>query len=198
MAKRVLTCDADYRIEAIDGLSAFDERVHAPETVRAWDAQTPCEGWLTSDLIIHVIGSVRMFVTLAGCQVGEARQAADGEQLSPREVIQDWEQIHAIAKEYLRTCGEPSLIRVPLGEREMTIAFAIEALVRDVVIHTWDLGRATDGDEVLSPHLVEAATASLARLPQRIRERGLYTDSVEPVASATDQDRLLALAGRRP
>lgn len=195
MGKRVLTCDEDYRTEAIDAIDAFDERVHAAETIKAWNVPTPCEGWATGDLIAHVSGSVRMFVTVAGLQVSEQRQGADGE-LNPADVIQEWERIRAVAEEYLRTCGEPGLIRVPLGEREITIAFAIEALVRDVVIHTWDLGHATGGDEVLPAHLVTAATASLTRLPQRIRERGLYSNAVDPAKNASDQERLLALAGR--
>lgn len=193
MGKRVLTCDEDYRTEAIDSLQAFDERVHAAETIKAWNAPTPCEGWATGDLIAHVTGSVRMFVAVAGRQVSE--QPSDGS-LDPADVIRDWERVRAAARDYLRTCGEPGLIRVPFGEREITMAFAIEALVRDIVIHTWDLGRSTGGDETLPAHLVAAATASLARLPQRIRERGLYSNGFEPPENATNQERLLMLAGR--
>lgn len=195
MAKRLLSCDEDYRAEAIDALLAFDDRVHATETIRAWNMPTPCEGWMVGDLVAHVTGSVRLFLTMAGRQIAEQPPAPDGDP-DPAAVIQEWERIRAAGDEYLRTCGEPGVIRVPLGEREMTIAFAIEALVRDVVIHTWDLGHATGGDELLPPHLVTAATASLARLPQQIRDRGLYSNAFELAEGATDQDRLLALAGR--
>lgn len=194
MAKRLLTCDEDYRTEAIHALLAFGNRVHAAETLRAWNMPTPCEDWTVGALVAHVTGSVRLFLTLAGRQVTEP-PAAD-ENPDPAAVIEEWDSICAAGDEYLRTCGEPGVIRVPLGEREMTIAFAIEALVRDVVIHTWDLGHAVGGDEILPPHLVTAATASLARLPQRIRDRGLYSNALDLADGATDQDRLLALAGR--
>lgn len=194
MPKSVLTCDQDYRSEMIDALATFDERVHALQTARGWNAPSPCEGWSAADLIVHVTGNVRTFVAVTGGQV--PGQVGDGGQEVP-DVIKDWEQVRAAASEWLRMCDDPTAVRVPLGEREMTIAFAVEALLRDVVIHTWDLGRATGGDEILPAHLVTAATASLARLPQRIRERGYYADALEPAPDATDQDRLLALAGRR-
>jgi uncharacterized protein (TIGR03086 family) len=203
MTKSVLACDVDYRSEMIGALTAFDERVRAPRTAAAWTAATPCEGWSAADVVTHVTGNVRTFVTVAGGDppadeqsrtAGAADRTADGLE-DP--LIAEWERACATADHFLRTCGDPTAVRVPLGPREMTIAFAIEALLRDVVIHTWDLARATGGDESLPSHLVTAATASLARLPQRIRERGYYSDALEVSPDATDQVRLIALAGRR-
>lgn len=194
MAKRVLTCEQDYSSELIDALAAFDARVRAVHAAGAWAAATPCTGWTASDLVRHVTGNVRVFVATV------PRQAAAGGQQPPEEdpdLVRGWEAARAAADRVLRTCEDPANVRVPLGPREMTITFVMEALLRDVVIHVWDLARATGGDELLPDHLVSAATSALARLPQHIRERGYYEDALEPPPDATEQVRLLALAGRR-
>lgn len=190
MVTRVLTCDRDYRNELIDALAIFGEQVRSAQATQRWDALSPCRGWTAADVVRHVTGNVHMFVaTVPGdLTIG----AAEDEDL-----VRGWERAQAAAVRVVRGCKDPAHVRVPLGQREMTITFVMEASLRDIVIHTWDLARAAGGDEVLPAHLVTAATAALARLPQSIRERGLYDDVLEVPADATDQDRLLALAGRR-
>jgi uncharacterized protein (TIGR03086 family) len=138
---------------------------------------------------------VRMFVaTVPGAaDAGGQQQPAEQDE----DVVQGWVQARATADQVLRACHNPADVRVPLGPREMTITFVMEALLRDVVIHIWDLARATHGNELIPAHLVTAATAALARLPQHIREQGYYQDALDAPPNATDQARLLALAGRR-
>lgn len=194
MATRVLTCEQDYRSELIDALAAFDSRVSGAQAARAWAQPSPCPGWNAEDVVRHVTSNVRTFIATVP---GEAPSGAPQRPVDDEDLVRAWQLARAVALQVLRTCEDPASVRVPLGPREMTITFVIEALLRDVVIHTWDLARAAGDDELLPAHLVSAATAALARMPQHIRERGYFEDALEAPPDATDQIRLLALAGRR-
>lgn len=190
MATRVLTCDQDYRCELADALGVFDARVRSTRAA-AWTTPSPCKGWTAADVVTHVIGNVYAFAAAMG---GGAQQQPAGQE----DLVQSWERARAVADQILSSCHDPAAtVPMLLGSREMTVAFVIEALLRDVVIHTWDLARATAGDEILPEHLVTAATAALGRLPVPIRRRGYYADSLTAPPDATAQVRLLALAGRR-
>ncbi len=188
MTTRVLTCDQDYRRELADALAAFDTRVRSVPAV-AWTAASPCDGWTAADVVSHVTGNVYAFAAAVGSQA-RPPQARDD---PPR----DWAQAKAVADQIISTGGDPTAtVPMMLGERAMTFAFVMEALLRDVVIHTWDLARATGGDEELPAHLVTAATAALARLPGKVRQLGLYAAALPSTPEASGQERLLALAGR--
>jgi uncharacterized protein (TIGR03086 family) len=195
MATRVLTCDADYRAELADALEAFGARVGAAQEATAWDGTSPCPGWTAADVVRHVTGSLYAFVVAMG---GDGSGGAAAQQAEGAELVRGWEQARAVAGEVLGACEDPAAtVPVMLGPRAMTAAFVMEALLRDVVIHTWDLARAAGGDEALPGHLVTAAAAALASLPLPIRRRGYYADPLAAPEDATDQDRLLAQAGRR-
>jgi hypothetical protein len=66
MARRVFTCDQDYRNELTDALEAFDARVRAAQAAAAWTAPSPCEGWTAADVVRHVTGNVYAFVNTVG------------------------------------------------------------------------------------------------------------------------------------
>jgi uncharacterized protein (TIGR03086 family) len=194
MTKRMLTCDQDYRSELADALGAFGARVRHAQAASAWAAASPCEGWTAADVVTHVIGNVHAFInTVGGDTAGGPPEPAGQEDL-----VERWDRAEAVADRVLGTCDDPAaILPMMLGPRQITVAFVIEALLRDVVIHTWDVARATGGDEALPPHLVTAATAALASLPVPIRLRGYYAGPLDPPADASDQIRLLAESGRR-
>lgn len=69
----------------------------------------------------------------------------------------------------------------------------------DVLVHTWDLARATGQDERLDAGLVEACAAMfLPEMPRRGREAGSIGPEVALGEGASAQDRLLAAMGRTP
>jgi uncharacterized protein (TIGR03086 family) len=190
VTSRLLTCDQDYRPELADALAAFDARVRDAHARGGWTAPSPCEGWTAADVVTHVAGSVTMFAIAMGSDA----PPADG-----GDPVQRWDQARSIAEKIIDGIEDPAAtVPMKLGSREMTAGFVVEALLRDVVIHAWDLARATGGDEILPPHLVTAATAALASVPEHIRRKGLYADALDVPEGSGGQARLLALAGRRP
>lgn len=69
----------------------------------------------------------------------------------------------------------------------------------DLLIHTWDLARATGQDDTLDPGLVEALSAMFVPdIPDRGRQIGAIGPAVQVGDDASPQDRLLAAMGRHP
>lgn len=83
-----------------------------------------------------------------------------------------------------------------VGGNEVPLAMIMDGLMRDLVIHTWDLARAVGGDERLPEDLVAWATAAMADVGPDLRAPGRYGQIVEAPAGADAQTRLLALSGR--
>ena len=71
--------------------------------------------------------------------------------------------------------------------------------VGDLTTNTWDLARATGGDEQLHPELVELVWASLEPIRDSIALSGVFGEG--PSGTVPDdaplQDRLIDLLGRR-
>jgi len=81
----------------------------------------------------------------------------------------------------------------------MTVESAIDHLmVGDIVIHTWDLARATGLDETMDPDLVPQMLAGMEPMDEMLRQSGHYGPRVEVPADADVATRLLAFTGRRP
>jgi uncharacterized protein (TIGR03086 family) len=70
--------------------------------------------------------------------------------------------------------------------------------VGDLLVHTWDLARATGLDEALDADEVHGLFVGMEPLDQVLRESGQYGPRVEVPDDADEQTKLLAFTGRRP
>jgi uncharacterized protein (TIGR03086 family) len=68
----------------------------------------------------------------------------------------------------------------------------------DVVVHTWDLARATGLDETLDADVVHDMLVGMEPLDDMLRTSGHYGPKVSVSADADEQTRLIAFTGRRP
>ena len=66
----------------------------------------------------------------------------------------------------------------------------------DLVIHAWDLSRATGIDERLDPDDVHQVLEALRPLGDKLRGPGAFGPAVEPPPGADEQAQLLAFLGR--
>jgi uncharacterized protein (TIGR03086 family) len=83
------------------------------------------------------------------------------------------------------------------GEHALPDAIT-QFLLGDVLVHTWDLARATGQDETLDAAEVAAMLDGIEAYDDALREGGQYGAKVVVPAGASPQDRLLAFLGRRP
>ncbi len=68
----------------------------------------------------------------------------------------------------------------------------------DLVVHGWDLARATGLDDRIDPDEVRRVRARAAEFGDMIRTAGVCGPAVEVPADADEQTKLLAYLGRHP
>ncbi len=68
----------------------------------------------------------------------------------------------------------------------------------DLLVHGWDIARATGQDETLPDAEVARVYADVVELGDSLRAEGVCGPAVEVPADAPAQDRLLAFLGRTP
>jgi uncharacterized protein (TIGR03086 family) len=171
---------------------ATDRAIALVEGVRSdqLGSPTPCTEWTVQQLIEHLVGGTQYLSS-----------AARGREPTPNANVTtaDFRRGVADVLEALEVPGASERTCVsPLGF-EWAVSQAVAGTFMDVLIHTWDLARATGQDEKLDPALVEACTAMfLPEMPQRGRAAGIIGPAVEVGDGASPQDRLLAAMGRHP
>ncbi|WP_083662806.1 TIGR03086 family metal-binding protein [Mycobacterium sp. IS-2888] len=151
---------------------------------------TPCSEWTVQDLIDHLAGGAEYLLAAAtGAEPVPAEGAAGTDyRMRVARVLSALELPGALE----RVCISP------LGF-DWPVADAVAGTFMDVLIHTWDLARATGQDERLDARLVEACSAMfLPEMPRRGREAGIVGPEVVLGEGASAQDRLLAAMGRTP
>ena len=84
-----------------------------------------------------------------------------------------------------------------LGRQSLEQAVAT-AGIGDVLVHTWDLSRATGLDEALDADEVHRLVEAMEPIDEVLRESGHFAPRVEVPDDADDQTRLIAFTGRRP
>lgn len=70
--------------------------------------------------------------------------------------------------------------------------------VMDLVVHKWDLAKATNQDSHLDSALAEVCYQVLAARIEQARQAGRFGPEVVVPANASIQDKLLGLSGRQP
>jgi putative colanic acid biosynthesis acetyltransferase WcaF len=85
----------------------------------------------------------------------------------------------------------------PMGS--VTFAHAVDMIATtDILVHTWDLARATGLDETLDPDEVAGLLAGMEPMDEALRTSGHYGPRVEIADDADEQSKLLAFLGRHP
>lgn len=173
-----------------DLATEFTRRVDAVQPDR-WASPSPCEGWSARDVVRHVIDTHGAMPGYAGLSlslkksvdddpVGAWAEARDGMQA----LLDDPERAGA---EYDGFFGRTTL-------QDTVDRF----LGFDLLIHGWDIARATGQDETLPAPEVHRVYEDALSLGDNLRQGGVCGPEVSVPADASEQDRLLALLGRTP
>ncbi|HTJ32796.1 MAG TPA: TIGR03086 family metal-binding protein [Dactylosporangium sp.] len=192
---------ADYRVIA-DGFLA---RVRATPPER-WGAPSPCRGWSARDVVAHLVNGHRGILFLAG---GPPPAPADGVGSGPMSGAPqvapgaDLAVAFGRARDHmLAMLADPDrrAIRMPFGPMgAVPVADAVAVIGSlEVLVHTWDLARATGGDEVLDPAQVERTLRAATPHAAGLVATGAFDPPVPAPHGADAQTRLLCFAGRSP
>ncbi|QYG91138.1 TIGR03086 family protein [Iamia sp. SCSIO 61187] len=158
----------------------------------AWDAPAPPEGWRARDVVGHL---AEWFSGLFFATWGDPAPPLPSVEDDPAGT---WAALRDAVQAVLDDPDRADVVReIPPGP--MTRAEAIDRLgSSDIVMHQWDLARATGGDERLDPAEVHALLAEMEPLDEVLRSSGHYGPRVEVAADADEQTRLIAFIGRQP
>jgi len=172
--------------------AGFSERAQG-EPEDAWEQPSPCEGWTARDVVRHLVEWVPAFFEAAGAP-----------SLPPLPSPHDdpagaWEALRAGVQGWL---DDPelatSVIEHPRAGRHALCDAVGTFVVGDVLVHTWDLARATGQDETLDPDEVARTLAGSQPVEELMRSSGQYGPRVEVPTDADLQARLIAFTGRQP
>ena len=70
--------------------------------------------------------------------------------------------------------------------------------ITDMIVHTWDLAKATGQNTTLDSGLSELGYNVLVNVVEGARENGAFGPEIAIPTTASFQDRLLGLSGRQP
>lgn len=159
-----------------------------------WDNPSPCARWTARGVVDHVID-------MHGVMLGQQIPRTD-------DVLTDFREARRQVQEALDSDRAAEEVSTPGGP--MTLEDHVDQVVSDdLVLHGWDLARATGQDETIPPADLErlwaAATSVPAELMERFRTPGAFGPGIEvygpEIAVPQDaplQDRLLGYVGRDP
>lgn len=164
-------------------------RIEAVEPA-AWSNPTPCEGWTARDLVGHLVDVHGRFQGLVGRDL-VAHPSVDEDPVGAFVAVRDQMQADLEDPDKVKQEYEGRLGRSTFGK-------AVDGFVCfDLVVHGWDLARATGQDETIDPQEVERLTQMVEAMGETMRANGVIQDPVEPLPEATAQERLLNALGRR-
>jgi uncharacterized protein (TIGR03086 family) len=168
----------------------FTSRVEAVPAGQ-WDAQSPCDEWVARDVVGHVVNSSGMFLGFVGQELPAGPSADDdplGAWTNARDAIQAGLDDPAVAQAEFEGFTGTSTFEQGVNR----------FLCPDLVVHTWDLARATGLDETLPADEVAATMEGLSGFDEKMmRQPGVFGPAVETPAGADEQTKLLAFLGRR-
>jgi uncharacterized protein (TIGR03086 family) len=162
-------------------------------------ASTPCAKFVAGDVVHHLGGLALAFAAAAGKDRGPltgAPPSVDAAQLDP-----DWRTSYpARLTELAQAWAEPGAWEGMTRIAAMDMPGEAVGLVAltEVVIHGWDLARATGQPYDADPATAEAVLVSVAEFAAQGPVQGLFGPAVPIADDAPVLERIIALSGREP
>jgi uncharacterized protein (TIGR03086 family) len=168
--------------------AAFTARVEAVPA-DCWSSQSPCADWKARDVVQHMLDTSGMFLGFIGDKLPPGPSVDEdplGAWANARDAMQAALDDPARAtKEYDGMFGKTTF--------ETSVN---QFICADLVIHAWDVSRATGLDERLDPDEVHRIFELLRPFGDKLRGPGAFGPPVEPPPGADEQTQLLAFLGR--
>jgi uncharacterized protein (TIGR03086 family) len=178
-------------VEQFDVLIPSFLRVGSAIDHASLEAVTPCDGWVVRDLLEHMNGGARAFAAafegraVVERGLGDDPIAVVGEALAEFDVA-------------IRAPGAlEQTVESPFGSMPGEVFARLAAL--DLLVHTWDLSRAT-GQDIDVPGAVVESVDGFARqaITDELRRPGVFGREVAASPNGSSMDALAAFTGRRP
>ena len=175
----------------------FDATVAAVGT-DDWGRPSPCAEWDARDVVRHVVDMHHVMLRPYGREAA-AGPGVDDDPLAAFRAARS--EVEAILDD-----RELATRRTESPAGTMAGADMVDQVASaDLVIHRWDLARATGQDDAIDPEELERMWPAFQQIPDVMRVPGAFGPGitvfgpvVEVPADASLQDRALGLVGRDP
>jgi uncharacterized protein (TIGR03086 family) len=156
----------------------------------AWSDPTPCEDWTVRDLVAHLVDVHGRFQGLVGRSLVDHPSVDHdplGAWVAVRDQMQsDLEDPARVDEEYDGLTGRS------------TFGASVDGFIGfDLVVHRWDLARATGQDDTIAAQDVQQVQEMVDRMAPLMLENGVIARQLDPGPDATPQQRLLGALGRQ-
>jgi uncharacterized protein (TIGR03086 family) len=180
---------------------AFERKVAAAGPDQ-WSNQSPCEDWTARDVVGHIIDMHAVMLRPLGRSLSPAPLLKDDPMGAFKSARADIQAVLDDPASAGTECDTPN--------GRMTVEQQIDQVISDdMVLHGWDLARATGQDDTMEPADVERMWSSTSALPKEVLEMlrtpeafgpgvKVFGPEVSVPENAPLQDRLLGLIGRDP
>jgi uncharacterized protein (TIGR03086 family) len=158
-----------------------------------WDSPAPPEGWVARDVVRHLCEWLPgFFSSFAGLELPTTAAVVDTDPPGA------WHPLHDALQAALDD-PDVSARTFEMQGRTLRIDEAIDQFgTGDILVHTWDLARATGLDERLDPDEVHRAYVGMLPIDELLRSSGHYGPAVPVPDDADEQTKLIAFTGRTP
>jgi uncharacterized protein (TIGR03086 family) len=168
-------------------VNSFDARVQAAPS-DGWGAPAPCTDWTARDVVVHV-----------GNNLGGMAAGLTGQTPTPiaddDDIVDAWTTRRDAFFAAIQTADLNTVVPGPMGP--MPAAQVIGRLISmDVLVHTWDLAKATGGDLALDVDAVTMSYSGIKPMDAMIRQPGLFGPKLDTPAGADIQTEFLRFLGR--
>ena len=159
----------------------------------AWSNPSPCSGWDARDVIRHMVEWMPdLLVAGAGIEL-QSGPSVDDDPVAAWQCLTD--SIQTVLDDPQTAAARFS--HPQAGDHSVPEAIAMFFL-GDVLIHTWDVARATGGDEALDADEVHRMLSGIEPYDEILRTSGQYGPRVAVPDDADEQAKLIAFMGRQP
>jgi uncharacterized protein (TIGR03086 family) len=156
-----------------------------------WGDPSPCTDWTARDVVRHIVDTQGMFLGFVG------------EQMPPIPSVDDdpaaaWDAARAVIQGEL---DDPERAGAEFDGHFGRTRFdtAVDRFLgSDLVVHRWDLARATGQDEHIDPTDAQRLLDAGAAFGDALRQPGVCGPAVEVPPDADLQTRVVAFYGRQP
>ena len=168
---------------------AFVDKVKAVPADK-WSAPSPCEDWKAIDVVRHVSETPGMFFQMIGKEP-PAVPSVDDDPVAA---------VEAMRANLQQALDDPEVARTEFDGffGRSTFEAAVDRFLNfDLVVHNWDLSRATGLDEHIDDHDVQRLEVAARAFGDAARAPGVFGPELNPPEGADRQTKLLAFVGRK-
>jgi uncharacterized protein (TIGR03086 family) len=161
----------------------------------ALGAPTPCEDYDVGGLIGHLLHRGPQLVGAARKEVVPAGEEGAADPATWRATLVA--QVDGLAEAWSQPEAWEGTTRVE-GPMEMPAPIVGGIVLAEMVLHGWDLARATGQEPTWPGPLLETTHQDMSAMAPMGRQMGAFGPEVEVPADAPTLDRLLGVVGRDP